>query len=233
VTTAAIDPRLRVAVDASIGWYEDIFALHGIGTRIEDGLWSAIGSPPPFHSDVVALEPTVSRAALDAALAGRPTWGFKDSFAVTEPSAPGTRLLFTATWIHHPGADGRTAPTAWRRIDDADDLAAWNAGWDTADVLLPSVLDRGHLAVLARTGEVGIQAGIEAGAVARLGSGAVDLSNVHGVGGRDVDWEELVAAVGARFPGRPLVGSESGADLAAALSAGFDAVGELRVWART
>ena len=25
-----MDPRLRRAVDANVGWYEDIFALHGI-----------------------------------------------------------------------------------------------------------------------------------------------------------------------------------------------------------
>jgi hypothetical protein len=226
---AALDPRLRVAVDASIGWYEDIFALHGIGSRLEAGLWSSLGPPPPLHSDVVAVEPTVSPVDVDAALAPRPTWGFKDSFAIVEPSVPGTRLLFDATWIHHPGADDADAPTGWRRIENARDLAAWNAGWDTADVLLPSILERAHVAVLARTGA----AGIEAGAVARLGSGAVDVSNVHGVGGRDVDWEELVAAVGARFPGRPLVGYESGADLVAACSAGFQAVGELRIWGRS
>jgi hypothetical protein len=229
VTAAALDPRLRVAVDASIGWYEDIFAIHGIRSRLEDGLWSCDGAPPPLHSDLVAVEPTVSRASVDAALAGRPTWGFKDSFATVEPAAPGGRLLFGATWIHHPGADGGRGPSAWRRIGDATELAAWNAGWDTADVLLPAVLDRAHFAVLARMGATGI----EAGAVARLGSGAVDLSNVHGVDGRAVDWEELVAAVGARFPGRPLVGYEAGDDLQASLGAGFRAVGELRVWART
>jgi hypothetical protein len=36
-----VDPRLRRAVDANIGWYEDIFATHGIGSVLEDGLWSA------------------------------------------------------------------------------------------------------------------------------------------------------------------------------------------------
>jgi hypothetical protein len=48
-----------------------------------------------------------------------------------------------------------------------------------------------------------------------------------------VDWNELVAAVAARFPDRPLVGYEAGSDLQGALGAGFEPVGELRIWGRS
>ncbi len=51
-----MDPRLRTALDASIGWYEDICALHGIATALHDGLWSAVGPPPALHSGVVVVE---------------------------------------------------------------------------------------------------------------------------------------------------------------------------------
>ena len=204
--------------------------MHGIGSTLENGLWTSAGPPPPYHSDAVTVEPWVTREAVDAALAERTTWGFKDSFASVEPALDGTRLLLSATWIHRREEDrAARAPAAWGRVADAERLAAWNAGWDTAEVLLPPILRRGHIAVLARAGG----AGIEAGAVARLGSGVVELSNIHGVDGREVDWDELVAAVAARFPGRPLVGFESGDDLGAALSAGFEAVGELRIWTRS
>ena len=71
-----------------------------------------------------------------------------------------------------------------------------------------------------------------AGAVARLGSGVVDISNVHAVPGHSVDWAELAAVVSARFPARALVGYESGDDLRAAVSGGFEPVGDLRVWVR-
>jgi hypothetical protein len=135
-------------------------------------------------------------------------------------------VLLDATWIHREPAI--PARTPWQVVQTAEALATWNAGWDTAGVLLPSILEHDHIAVLARFGDSGIQAG----AVARLGAEVVELSNVHGVDGRAVDWDELVAAVGARHPGRPLVGYESGDDLAAALDAGFDAVGDLRIWAR-
>lgn len=224
-----VDPRLRRAIDASIGWYEDIFALHGIGSGIVDGIWSSTGTPPALHSDVVIVEPTATAAALTAALAGRPTWGYKDSFAILPPSGPPGELLFEATWIHReaPAELGHRRPAMpWRALRTAHELARWNAGWDTADVLLPSLLERGHFAILAR-----FDGGdIAAGAIARLGSGTVDLSNVHGADDRAVDWQELVVAVGAVFPGRDLVGYERGDDLEAAIAAGFAPVGPLRVW---
>jgi hypothetical protein len=226
-----MDPRLRRAVDANVGWYEDIFALHGIASRLEDGLWMSLGPPPPLHSDAVVVEPSVTGAQIDAALADRPGGGFKDSFGTVGSSVPDTRLLFAAQWIHwsRGGEPATAAPRAWQRVTDPAQLARWNAGWDTRDVLLPRILDRAHIAVLARVtadGEIG------AGAVARLGSGAVDLSNVHAVGAERVDWEELRAAVAFRFPDRPIVGYERSGDLAAATAAGFEPVGELAVWAR-
>ena len=226
-----MDPRLRLAVDANVGWYEDIFALHGIGSRLEDGLWMSLGSPPPLHSDAVVVEPTVTAAQVEKALADRPRAGFKDSFGTVGASVADTRLLFAAHWIHWSRGSGpaTAAPLAWHRVTDPAELSRWNAGWDTHEVLLPRILDRAHIAILARVtpdGEIG------AGAVARLGSGAVDLSNVHGVGAERVDWEELRAAVACRFPDRPIVGYERGGDLAAAAAAGFEPVGELAVWAR-
>jgi hypothetical protein len=90
---------------------------------------------------------------------------------------------------------------------------------ETRDVLLPPLLRRAHFRILA-------------GAVARLGGGAVDVSNVYAVPGHRVDWAELAEVVGAFFPGRQLVGYEHGDALAAALDGGFASVGELRVWVR-
>jgi hypothetical protein len=221
-----VDPRLRRAIDANIGWCEDILALHGIGSVLEDGLWSALGPPPPLHPDAVTVEPDVRVDQVAGRLGGRNRAAVKDSFATLDLSSIGMDVLFDATWIHREPAV--PARTPWRTVSTAEGLAAWNAGWDTADVLLPPILELGHIAVLARAAD----SAIEAGAVARLGIGVVELSNVHGVDGRDVDWNELVAAVAARFPDRPIVGYEAGSDLEGALDAGFEPVGDLRVWAR-
>lgn len=221
-----MDPRLRRAIDASIGWYEDIFAIHGIGSRLEDGLWSSLASPPPLHSDAVTVEPVVGAALVADRIGDRARAAVKDSFASLDLSSAEMKVLFSATWIHRePPAAGRTG---WRAVRTADALARWNAGGDTAGVLLPTILDRARIRVLERVD--GNE--VTGGAVARLQSGVVDISNVHGVGGHTVDWIELGTAVASLFPGRPIVGYERGDDLDAALAGGFEPIGELRVWAR-
>jgi hypothetical protein len=221
-----VDPRLRRAVDANVGWCAEILALHGIDAGLDGGLLVSKGPPPPLHSDVVVAEPTATLDDVLSALDGREHAGFKDSFCSIDASSAGMKLLFTASWIHRPATPG--AATAWTLVTTATDLAAWNATYDTSEVLLATLLGRGHIKVLAR--REGDE--IVAGAIARLGSGVVELSNVHAVGENAVDWNELTAAVAAVFPGRELVGYERGTDLDAALAGGFAAVGDLRVWVR-
>ena len=221
-----MDARLRAAVDASLGWYEDICALHGTATVLRDGLWSAVGPPPPLHSGVVLVEPGVTA---EQVLERRRTTdgGVKDSFASVDLGPHGLALLFEASWIHwDPHPPVRTLPAGWTAVDTPERLAAWTAVHDTADVLLPGLLRSGHLVVLERQ----VDGAPGAGAVVRLGSGTVDVSNVHAAPGHEVDWAELAAVVAHLFPERALVGYERGDDLDAALAGGFCVTGELRVW---
>jgi hypothetical protein len=221
-----MDVRLRTAVDASIGWYEDICALHQVRSVLRDGLWSAVGPPPPLHSGVVVVEPEVTA---EQVLERRSSseGGVKDSFAGVDLDAHGFDLLFAASWIHRPPHPPvRTPPPGWAAVRTPERLAAWTAGHDTAQVLLPGLLRSAHLVVL----EQQVDGVAVAGAVARLGSGVVDLSNVHAAPGHEVDWGELAAVVAHLFPERPLVGYEQGDDLDAAIAGGFAVVGGLRVW---
>ncbi|MEU8818741.1 hypothetical protein [Actinoplanes sp. NPDC048796] len=222
-----MDPRLRSAVDASVGWYEDLCTLHGVGSVLSDGLWSALDPPPPLHSDAVAVEPEVTADRVLARLEGREHGGVKDSFAAMDLSGAGFGLLFSATWIHREAARP-AASSEWSAVTTGPELAEWTSHHDTRDVLLPPLLRRAHFRILAR------RAGghLVAGAVARLGSGTVDVSNVYAVPGHHVDWAELAAAVAVYFPDRPLVGYERGEPLSAARDGGFTPVGELRVWVR-
>jgi len=225
-----VDSRLRAAVDASLGWYEDLCSLHGVGSQLIDGLWTSLGPPPPLHSDAVAVEPTVTRDQVLAALDDREHAGFKDSFSTVDMSNAGMDLLFAASWIHRPAMSGRTAggSSRWSVVTDVKALADWSSRHDTTGVLLPGLLERAHFKVLAR-----YQAGsVVAGAVARLGSGVVDLSNVYALPGETVDWAELTHAILRLFPGRAIVGYERGDDLVGAIAGSFTPVGELRVWAR-
>ena len=230
---ATLDPRLRAAIDASVGWYEDLCSLHGVASSISRGLWKAVSAPPPLHSDAVVVEPGVTVDQVTASLAGRRHAGVKDSFAALDLSGADLRPLFSATWIHRRPAPAplRTANTGrspWTLVRTSEQLAEWTALHDTTGVLLPALLQRGHFAVLARR----VGGRVTAGDVARLGSGVVDVSNTYAVEGHRLDWDELAGAVAELFPARPLVGYQRGRQLEAALAAGFEPVGELRVWVR-
>ena len=221
-----MDFRLRAAVDANVGWYDDICGSHGIATVLRDGLWSAVGPPPPLHSGIVVVEPAATAEQVLERLTTT-SGGVKDSFASVDLAVHGWSLLFSASWLYRPPAPApRTAPPGWTAVRTAERLAAWTAGHDTTGVLLPDLLRSGHLVVLERQ----VDGVAVAGAVARLGTGTVELSNVHAAPGHELDWDELAAVSAHLFPHRPLVGYERGDDLAAALAGGFTVTGELRVW---
>ena len=168
-----MDARLRSAVDASVGWYDDLCALHGVGSMLADGLWSSLTAPPPLHSDAVAVEPSVTADRVLARLDGRAHGGVKDSFARMDLSAEGMSLLFSATWIHREPAAGRDpgAAAGWTTVTSPEQLAEWTGKHDTSDVLLPPLLHRAHFRILAKHAD----GQIVAGAVARLGSGLHEL----------------------------------------------------------
>jgi len=73
-----------------------------------------------------------------------------------------------------------------------------------------------------------------AGAVATRGDEAIGISNVFAVDGAKLTFAEAfggtAAAIVERFPDRPIVGYLSEDLLPAALAAGFDTIGPLRVW---
>jgi hypothetical protein len=128
---------------------------------------------------------------------------------------------------------------AWSAVTDEAGLARWEAAWaglhsgrlvpDGERVFRPALLAEPGVAFLAgaRRGEV------VAVAAVNLTGEVVGLSNVFApeeVAGEA--WAGALALAGDLFPGRPLVGYEWGDDLARALSAGFEPIGDLRVWAR-
>ncbi len=224
-----MDPRLRTAVDASLAWYDAVFAAHGIATSVAETVWRCHGAPPPLHSAAVVVEPGAHPDAVLRAVDPWESCSVADPFAATDLSAEGFDLLFEASWVHRPPTGAAPRADPWRAVRTAEELEVWNSRHDTADVLVPALLDRSAFCFLARD-DVDDPTG---GAVLLLGTGAVLLSNVFAAPGRSpVGWADLAAAAEAMFPGRAIVGYERDEDLDQALAAGFAAVGIHRVWAR-
>jgi len=217
-----VDPRLRRAVDASRAWYDDLFALHGVPTACDGGLWRALAAPPPYHSRAKTLVPGVPAAAVLEAVGG--SGAVADSFA--DLDLPGLAVLFEATWLHHPGGRSDGVPSRWSVVRTPEALARWSRLHDYDGVLTDAVLDRPVFTVL------GWVDGDElvGGAVLHDSSEAVEVSNTWSLPGRRLAYDELLAAAHARHPGRELTGYARGDDLAGLLAAGFEAVGTQRVW---
>jgi hypothetical protein len=223
-----MDPRLRTAVDASVSWYDDVFALHHIPVQRADGLWSALGPPPPWHSAVKTLRPGIETERVARAMRGFEHGTVADSFGDLDLAHDGFGVLFDATWLHHePDAGTGTLPESWSVVDTAVELDDWATAHDYAGVLPPAVLDDTRFRILAcrRDGR------LVGGAITHAGPGTVGLSNVWGTEGVAV-FDEVLVAVSALHPGLAVTDYAWGDDRDAMVAAGFTPVGPQRVWSR-
>ena len=222
-----MDRRLRLAVDASVAWYDDVHALHGIPVHVGHGVWATLGQTIPWHSAAKTVEPGVSAERVVDAVSALPHCAVADSFGDLALDARGFTLLLEATWVHLERAPEEGLPEGWSVIADADTLAEWSTAHDYVGVLPPAALLHPRLQVLAchRGGA------LVGGAVIHDGPGALGFSNSWGAGAV-ASSEEVLAAVGALHPGRAVTDFAQGAELEAMLAAGFTPLGPQRVWVR-
>jgi hypothetical protein len=222
-----MDPRLRAAVDASRRWYDDVFGLHGLTVRVDDGLWSALGQPPRWHSAAKTLQPDIVIERVVRAVADLEHCAVADSFGDLAADRHGFELLIEASWLHRGPAreTPRRLPGGWSVVGTVKELEEWTAAHDYAGVLPPAVLDHPWFRILARHHD-GVLVG---GAITHEDKNAVGLSNTWGAGTVDAS-DEVLEAVAALHPGRSVTDYAQGAELDAMVAAGFTALGPQRVW---
>jgi hypothetical protein len=214
-----VDPRLRLAVDASRAWYDDVFALHGIPVSASRTLWRALADPPPYHSTVKTLEPSVDADEVLQAVASFGHCAVADSFGDLE--LPGFTVLIEASWLHHPGRPAGPMPAAWSVVSQPEALRRWAELHDYVGVLPDAALEHPRFEVLGRF-EDGDLLG---GAVLHDSGPAVELSNTWASGAGVLDVAELLAVAGALRPGRRITGYASREELTALVDGGFTEVG--------
>lgn len=216
-------------VRASLAWYEDVFAVHGIPTRSDGALWWALAEPPPWHSAAKTLRHDVTADRVLHAVEPFEHCSVADSYGSLDLAPAGFERLFEARWLHReapPPAD--TLPEGWGVVTEPGELARWNERHDYAGVLLPAFLEHPRFAVLARHGPDGPVGG----AVLHEAGATVELSNAWAAGGRDEDVAAMVACAAVLHPGRALVGYAHGDELGRWLAAGFRTTGTHVVWVR-
>jgi len=225
-----VDPRLRAAVDASLQWYDDVFAVHGIPTARGDGLWCARAEPPRWHSAAKTLEPRVPAHHALSAVEPFEHCSVADSFGTLDLSHAGFAVLFEAAWVHHePPAPTGGLPAGWSVVTRADELDEWNVRHETTGVLLPEMLAHPRFTFLAhRAGGL-----LDGGAVLHDVRGeAVGLSNGWALPGTTLDVAAVIACAGTVHSGRAIVDYARGEELDALVEAGFSRLGPQVVWVR-
>lgn len=221
-----MDDPLAAAVRNNADWCAAVCRSHGVGGSFDGDAWVAAGPAPTYYPEAVTLAPGVDVRRLVAGVPRVAGGSIKDSYASIDLAAAGFRVLVDASWIvRAPAVVTGDEQLEWSGVGNAAELAGWVDAWrgddDPVDVFRPSLLDDPAVTIVAGRDDRGRIAG---GAAWYRSAGVLGVSNVFG------SWPGLVRFAADRHPGATLVGYESGADLDAALVAGFEPIGPLRVW---
>jgi hypothetical protein len=240
--------RAEQAARNNAGWCDTVCRAHGKPGEFLDGIWINRRETPPFYPNAVTLSAARGSAAQlerirDLVQMGLPGhWAVKDSFSALDLGPLGFETLFEAAWLYRSASlprpeGGDIAEVHWARVSRASELAQWETAWrgapvteghtEQASVFLPSLLtDRSVVLIAAYKDQR-----IVAGAIANRTGDVIGLSNLF-VPERDPEpfRAGCVAAVIEAFPALPIVGYETGQELAAARTLGFEELGPLRVW---
>lgn len=239
------EEMLRRAVHNNAAWCDAVCATHFGPGEFHPSHWLNRHGVPRFYPDFVTLSGPADSALQMEALtglieaAGARSLFVKDSFDGLRLQPLGFQPLFGAEWLWADvlGSVGRqeAAQVRWADVTDDRDLARWERTWrGNADAAEPRLFRPGLLAVPGIRFVHGLVDGLPVGGgILAAASGVTGLSNVFaGRIATEVVWQGLAQVAAANFPGQPLVGYESGDDLAAAHRVGLRTVGRLRVWHR-
>jgi hypothetical protein len=227
---------LRAAVTNNAGWCDAVCRSHGYPGEFTARTWISPRHGLPFYPNAITLSPEATAADTQATRAPGRAYAVKDSFACLDLASEGLAPLFDADWIAWEPAPPERPPAggpSWKTVEDAGQLARWEAAWaagtDVSGLFLTDLLsDPGCVFLGCYRG--GVPAG---GAIAYTAAQVTGISNVFSTGLPDgLLWPSAVRAVAALRPGLPVVGYESGEDLAAAREAGGRVLGPLRIWTR-
>jgi hypothetical protein len=227
---------LSAAVLNSTGWVDAVCSAHGRPGRLVDSVWVNPARSPSLYPNVQTTSARAGEREVSGAISllddevKRSGYFVKDSFGALRLSS-GFEQFLTATWIgRDSSAIQPRAQADWSPVSDAESLHAWERMWakdnPISQLFPPSLVSEPGVSFhSARFG------GSFIGFSAFDGCGVIGISNVFGdeVGPPNL-WAAIVSEAERAFPGRAIVGYETGAELDAARSVGFRSLGTLAIW---
>jgi hypothetical protein len=228
-----MDRWQAIGADNNARWCDLITRSHGGQGVFGKDAWTSATRTPTLYPDAVTLVASPNVPDLLGRIDFSPGCTIKDSFAALDLSSHGFSVLFAAKWITLPAYSRPSwdVPCDWTRVTDPDNLRRWEEAWsddsEREELFLPALLSEPSVVVLGRFrhGQI-VGGGVVSGSTEIAG-----ISNVFSVSGRESEiWSGLARCAGAYFPNLPLIGYESGEELAHAENSGFQAVGDLQIW---
>ncbi len=237
--------RIESAARNNAAWCDAICSTHSGPGEFAPGYWLTRHGAPEYYPDLVTLtgEPDMARQvdALGVILRAAPgrSLSVKDSFGCLDIGTLGFAPLFDAEWFCASELDlpvpGNAGSVRWTLLGNDAELARWEHAWRPGPN--GSRLRRFRPKLLTRPDIRFVYGLVDGrpigGGILNATDDVTGLSNVFASGiATEAVFQGLASMAWTWRPRRPLVGYESGADLAAALRVGFEAVGRLRIWRR-
>lgn len=247
-----VNQKLSNCVQNNATWCSIVCDSHGNAGQFNETTWVNTEKSPPFYPNLITLTAgqcdtqtfQIENLIEDKSANLARNWGVKDSFDSLNLSELGFRKIIRGSWIYRDEAPviAEASPTPavhWIKITQADELAAWEKAWrnepaDTAGpvdnpIMLTPLLANRHIAILAAIQDKQIVAGV----IANQSDDVVGLSNIFLPEANEAYFRAAcVTEVSKLFPNVAMVGYESGDDLTAMKTLGFEALGPLSIWIR-
>jgi hypothetical protein len=227
---------VRLAARTNAEWCDIVCRSHGVAGTFESELWACTERTPPLYPDAVTLAASASEELVLQRVDTSPGCSIKDSFSSLDLRREGFRILFVADWINCPPVRPLALPQPalrWQRVASPEAFGRWEEAWrsgpGTAGVFLPSLLSEPRAMFVSGFAWDRVLAG----AVLNRSSDAIGISNVFarcGTAGEPYLACRTIAA--QAFGELPLVGYESGENVAVAEAAGFRRCGRLVIWVK-
>jgi hypothetical protein len=230
------DARDEAAALNNAKWCAAVWRSHGLPVEQALGLWVCERETPQYYPNVITVDlgadPRLQKKLIEDLLRSHPSLdvSVKDSFASLDLHTVAMTPLFDARWLVRPaGVKVTIEPTLqWRRIDDEEQLAAWETAWRTVGtrgprIFRPPLLLDPCTIVLGGFDE---REAILAGGIAYDAAGALGITNVFG------SRQQFIQALGSMRPESGMVCYAAGNDIRLALQDSFQVLGSLRIWVR-
>jgi hypothetical protein len=232
-----VTDRILLAARNNALWCDAVARSHGVVCTTDSAAWTASTRTPPYYPDAVTLSPEAGEYDVLARVDDSDGCSVKDSWSRLDLSMEDFARLVVGEWVWlDPSVPLAPAPApTWQRLTTPDEMAAWVRAWasdpDAEAILRPSLLEEPGVAFLAQRASDDPQSPVVAGAIVNVTGEVAGLGNVFTLDG-DVEraWSAAAAAAREVADGRPLVGWEAGASVAAAVAAGCERIGPLSVW---